>query len=231
MVLAGFQRLAEFLIRVIARIVVGIIVETHRRSSELFAYIRFRRASSAGQHPLNLNCVGIVLADATATADPLLRLLTRLIVDLKEEGTRRIILHDTFETLGADCGSSLAAFRKQGLDIVYSTPLLALRAWERVWSKPALHIEASKAAQGIATAASATHKDFVSKQLVSVLGADAADGPALLLVIGPMLCPAGFPPWHLRFCEIRHLGPARKATAHLHGALRHFQDSLLRFGT
>jgi hypothetical protein len=232
MILAAIWYSIRNLPRVIAIIVIRIIIIIHREILELCACTKLGKASSAvvGQHPQELDCVGIVLADATATAETLIRLLMRLIVDLKGKGTSRIVIHDTFEKLGADHDSTLAALHHHGLNMVYTTPVSTLKDWKQIWTAPILQVDGGLGLGG-APAASAAYKDFITKHLAEVLGADSADGPLLLLVIGPILCSAGFPPWHTRFCEIRHLGPAKYAAVHMHDALQQFQNTWLRFGT
>ena len=55
----------------------------------------------------------------------------------------------------------------------------------------------------------------------------------LILVVGPVLCLAGLPPWQARFGEIQHLGTLRsraEAVVRTHRALARYHRTLQRFG-
>eukprot|EP00879_Flechtneria_rotunda_P024539 GHRR01026018.1.p1 GENE.GHRR01026018.1~~GHRR01026018.1.p1 ORF type:complete len:430 (+),score=146.75 GHRR01026018.1:878-2167(+) len=55
------------------------------------------------------------------------------------------------------------------------------------------------------------HQGSLLPELASIAGLDILEEPQLLLVFGPVLTLAGFPPFHTRACEVQHLGPLAQA--------------------
>jgi hypothetical protein len=68
-------------------------------------------------------------------------------------------------------------------------------------------------------------------ELAAAAGAAVLREPQLLLVYGPALTLAGYPPFHARACQIYHMGPTRAAAAEgLAGALARYARALQRHG-
>lgn len=79
-----------------------------------------------------------------------------------------------------------------------------------------------------------SHQDVkaaVYGDLAASAGPEILREPELLLVFGPVLTLAGYPPFHARSCQIYHVGPARGATAHgVREALARYGRTLQRHG-
>jgi hypothetical protein len=92
---------------------------------------------------------------------------------------------------------------------------------------------AAKAAAGAAGAPRhASSAAEVYGQLAAAAGPEVLREPQLLLVYGPALTLAGYPPFHARACQIYHLGPAAAAApGGVRGALARYARALQRHGS
>ena len=188
-------------------------------------------AAGSGQRTAELRNVGLILADAGASANVLHEFVAQAAAVLAANGCQRVTVHDAHSTLQREREALLAALRAANIEGSYSTPRSVLQDWSRVWDGGA-RAAAGDRPRGVRGGAGGTaDRDFLQAQLQAALGASAAAAPDLLLVAGPVLSLAGFAPWHARFCEILHLGAARGAGARVQGALQRYTSTLQRGGT
>lgn len=88
-------------------------------------------------------------------------------------------------------------------------------------------------AQARSAAAATPDGDYLQRRLTRTLPAGTFADLDLILVVGPVMCLAGLPPWQARFGEIQHLGELRgraEAERAVREALARYHRTLQRHG-